>query len=78
MLAPHGSRASRQRTLPRTRHLGDRVGDGLLYGLTALASIARRSRSSFAIVWRVADGAWPAIKLFKLGFLWDNQWNPST
>ena len=32
----------------------------------------------FAIIWRVADGAWPAIKVFKLGFLWHNEWNPST
>jgi phosphate transport system permease protein len=61
-------------SLPRTRHLGDRVGDGLLYGLTALAAILG-VLIVFAIVWRVADGAWPAIKLFKAGFLWDNEWN---
>jgi phosphate transport system permease protein len=64
-------------SLPRTRHLGDRVGDGLLYGLTALASILG-VLIVFAIIWRVADGAWPAIKLFKAGFLWDNQWNVTT
>ena len=29
----------------------------------------------FAIVWRVADGAWPAIKVFHLDFLWNNVWN---
>jgi phosphate transport system permease protein len=61
-------------TLPRTRHLGDRIGDGLLYGLTALAAIIG-VLVVFAIVWRVADGAWPAIKLFKLGFLWHSEWN---
>jgi phosphate transport system permease protein len=61
-------------SLPRTRHLGDRVGDGVLYGLTALAAILG-VLIVFAIVWRVADGAWPAIKLFKAGFLWDNEWN---
>jgi phosphate transport system permease protein len=61
-------------SLPRTRHLGDRVGDGLLYGLTALAAILG-VLIVFAIVWRVADGAWPAIELFKAGFLWDNEWN---
>jgi phosphate transport system permease protein len=61
-------------SLPRTRHLGDRVGDGLLYGLTALAAILG-VLIVFAIVWRVADGAWPAIKLFEAGFLWDNEWN---
>jgi phosphate transport system permease protein len=60
--------------LPRTRHVGDRVGDGLLYGLTALAAILG-VLVVFAIVWRVADGAWPAIKLFKLGFLWHTEWN---
>ena len=40
----------------------DRIGDGSLYGLTALAAIAASS-SSFAIIWRVADGAWPAIRV---------------
>jgi phosphate transport system permease protein len=60
--------------LPRTRHVGDRIGDGLLYGLTALAAILG-VLVVFAIVWRVADGAWPAIKLFKLSFLWHNEWN---
>jgi phosphate transport system permease protein len=61
-------------SLPRTRHVGDRVGDGLLYGLTALASILA-VLAVVAIVWRVAEGAWPAIRIFKLGFLWHNQWN---
>src|SRR5919205_3389302 len=63
--------------LPRTRHVGDRIGDGLLYGLTALASILG-VLVVLAIVWRVADGAWPAIKLFKLGFVWHTQWNVTT
>jgi phosphate transport system permease protein len=61
-------------SLPRTRRAGDRIGDGLLYGLTALASILG-VLIVFAIMWRVADGAWPAIKVFKLGFIWHNQWN---
>ena len=64
-------------SLPRTRHVGDRVGDGLLYGLTALVSIVG-VLIVFAIIWRVADGAWPAIELFKAGFLWENQWNVTT
>src|SRR5690242_13038585 len=61
-------------SLPRTRHAGDRIGDGLLYGLTALASILGLLVVA-AIVWRVADGAWPAIKFFKLGFVYNNVWN---
>jgi phosphate transport system permease protein len=61
-------------TLPRTRHVGDRIGDGFLYGLTALASILGLL-VILLIVWRVADGAWPAIKLYKLSFLWRSEWN---
>ena len=29
-----------------------------------------------AIVWRVAAGAWPAIRVFHADFLWTNTWNP--
>jgi phosphate transport system permease protein len=61
-------------SLPRTRRLGDRIGDGLLYGLTALAAILG-VLVVFAIIWRVADGAWPAITFFKLGFVYHNVWN---
>lgn len=61
-------------SLPRTRRLGDRIGDGLLYGLTAAAALLG-VLVVFAIIWRVADGAWPAVKLFKLGFIWHNEWN---
>jgi phosphate transport system permease protein len=60
--------------LRRTRGTGDRIGDGLLYGLTALAALLGVA-VIFAIIWRVADGAWPAIKAYKLGFLWHNVWN---
>ena len=64
-------------SLPRTRRLGDRIGDALLYGLTALAAILGVLVIA-AIVWRVAGGAWPAIKVYKLAFLWHNQWNAVT
>jgi phosphate transport system permease protein len=60
--------------LPRTRHFGDRIGDGLLYGLTAAASIVGVLTVA-AIIWRVIQGAWPAIKVYKLGFLWHSEWN---
>jgi phosphate transport system permease protein len=54
--------------LPRTRHFGDRIGDGLLYGLTAAASIVGVLTVA-AIIWRVIEGAWPAMKVYKLDFL---------
>src|SRR3954462_14134402 len=60
--------------LPRTRGAGDRIGDGVLYGLTALASILAML-VILLIAWRVAAGAWPAIKLYKLSFLWQSEWN---
>ncbi|MBA3841606.1 MAG: phosphate ABC transporter permease subunit PstC [Actinobacteria bacterium] len=63
--------------LPRTRRTADRIGDKFLYGLTAIAALVG-FLVLVAIVWRVADGAWPAIKVFKLGFLWHNTWNPVT
>jgi phosphate transport system permease protein len=63
--------------LERTRRLGDRIGDGLLYGLTALAAILGVVLV-FAIIWRVADGAWPAIDKYGLSFIWHNEWNPVT
>jgi phosphate transport system permease protein len=63
--------------LRRTRRRSDRAGDRVLYGLTALAS-GLSLLIIAAIVWRVADGAWPAMTEFKLGFLWHNEWNPVT
>ena len=63
------------KSLPRTRRLGDRLGDRVLYGLTAGAAVLGLLLTA-AIVWRVADGAWPAIKVFHASFLWHNEWNP--
>jgi phosphate transport system permease protein len=61
--------------LPRTRRLGDRIGDVVLATLTGLAALLGLVLVA-AIVWRVAAGAWPAIRVFHLGFLWHNTWNP--
>jgi len=69
--------ASVRAELPRTRHVGDRIGDGLLHGLTAAASIIGLLVVA-AIIWRVADGAWPAVKAYKVAFLWHNEWNAVT
>jgi phosphate transport system permease protein len=63
--------------LPRTRRRSDRLGDVALYGLTALAA-AIGLLIIAAIIWRIADGAWPAMRHFGLGFLWHNEWNPVT
>jgi phosphate transport system permease protein len=60
--------------LRRTRPLGDRVGDALLHGVTALAALLAIA-VVLAIIWRVFVGAWPAIKAFHLSFLWHNVWN---
>lgn len=60
--------------LRRTRRAVDRAGDRLLHGLTALAALVGVA-VVFAIVWRVADGAWPAIHDLGIGFLWHNDWN---
>jgi phosphate transport system permease protein len=60
--------------LRRTRRRVDRVGDTLLHAVTALAALIG-VLIVFAIIWRVADGAWPAIKVFRLHFLVDGVWN---
>src|SRR4051794_4233145 len=60
--------------LRRTRPLGDRIGDAVLHGVTALAALLGVA-VVLAIVWRVFVGAWPAIKVFHLSFLWHNVWN---
>src|SRR4051812_17679316 len=63
--------------LPRTRRRSERIGDMLLYGLTAMAAFGSLLLIA-AIVWKVVAGAWPAIDHFGLGFLWSSAWNPVT
>ena len=56
---------------PRRRPHRRRPAATALTALAALLGVL----VVFAIIWRVADGAWPAIKLFELSFLWHNEWN---
>lgn len=63
--------------LPRTRHKLDRLGDVALYALTGLASLLALLIIA-AIIWKVIDGAWPAITHFGIGFVWHKTWNPVT
>ncbi|HZT91085.1 MAG TPA: phosphate ABC transporter permease subunit PstC [Gaiellaceae bacterium] len=60
--------------LRSTRRFGDRVGDVVFYGVSALATLLGVGVVA-AIAWRVIVGAWPAIKVFHLAFLWHNVWN---
>ncbi len=61
--------------LRRTRRALDRLGDRALYALTALASLLVMLIIA-AIVWKVIDGAWPAIRHFGLSFVWNKTYNP--
>jgi phosphate transport system permease protein len=63
--------------LRRTRHLGDRLGDNALRALTGAAALLALLLIA-AIVWKVVDGAWPAIRHFGIGFVWHKTWNPVT
>ena len=60
--------------LRRTRRFGDRIGDGALHALTATAA-GLGVLVVFAIIWRVFQGAWPAIKVFHASFIYNNTWN---
>jgi phosphate transport system permease protein len=61
--------------LRRTRHAFDRVGDAGLFGLSGLAA-ALALLVIAAIVWKVAQGSWPAVRHFGVAFVWHGTWNP--
>jgi phosphate transport system permease protein len=63
--------------LRRTRRFGDRIGDGVLYALTAAAATFA-VLLVIAIAWKVFDGARLAIEKFGLGFIVEQGWNPVT
>ena len=61
--------------LRRTRHLLDRIGDDALRIVTGAAAILALVVIA-AIIWKVIEGAWPAIRHFGLSFIWHGVWNP--
>jgi phosphate transport system permease protein len=64
-----------QAVLRRTRRVGDRIGDALLFALAAAAAL-------FTVVlvgvlaFKIVRQAWPAISEFGLGFVTSRIWNP--
>jgi len=61
--------------LRRTRHLADRIGDNALRILTGVAALLALLIIA-AIIWKVVEGSWPAIRHFGFAFIWHGTWNP--
>jgi phosphate transport system permease protein len=59
-----------------TRRRSDRLGDRLLIALTVFASLAAGA-VIILIIYKLIEGAAPAISHFGIGFLWHTTWNPS-
>jgi phosphate transport system permease protein len=59
------------------RRIGDRLGDGALYVLSVLASLAAAA-AIFAIAYKVLNGASGSFSRFGLGFVGHATWNPVT
>jgi phosphate transport system permease protein len=57
------------------RRIGDRIGDLVLKGVTMLAALGALVLLG-AIVWKVLDLAWPAIKHYGLDFITSAIWDP--
>ncbi|MFL5839167.1 MAG: phosphate ABC transporter permease subunit PstC [Thermoleophilaceae bacterium] len=60
----------------QSRRSGDRIGDGILYGLCAFASVLAVAILGL-IAYQVVHGASPAISKFGLGFVTDKVWEPN-
>jgi phosphate transport system permease protein len=59
------------------RRLSDRVGDVSLRWLTGLAALAAVGLIGL-LIYKVFDGAWPAMQAFGLSFLTTQRWDPVT
>jgi phosphate transport system permease protein len=57
------------------RRLGDRIGDGALYGLTAAAALTAVV-VVVLIAYELVKEAWPAIAKYGLGFVTSRAWDP--
>jgi phosphate transport system permease protein len=60
----------------QNRRSSDRIGDGILYGLCAFASVLAVVILG-AIAYKVIDGATPAIHKFGFGFVTGTTWEPN-
>jgi phosphate transport system permease protein len=54
----------------------DRIGDGLLYGICALAALLGIV-VLFLVAYQIVHGASPAISKFGLSFIWHTTWQPN-
>ena len=61
--------------LRRTRHIADRIGDTGLHVITAAAAIFVILIIA-GIIWKIFQGAWPAIQEFGISFVWESGWDP--
>src|SRR5262245_27232649 len=76
LLAVESSSGSPEPTLAGSgRRLSDRIGDAALPWVTGLAALGAIVLISM-IVYKVVQGAWPAIEEFGLSFLTNQVWNP--
>jgi phosphate transport system permease protein len=73
--APGSARPVRNRSADRRRSL-DRLGDGVLYGVCALAALLAAAALG-GVAYMIVHGASPAISKFGLGFVTETEWQPT-
>jgi phosphate transport system permease protein len=74
--APSAAALPRRASPFQSRKSSDRIGDGILYGLCALASVIAVAVLGL-VAYQVVHGASPAISKFGLGFVTDALWEPN-
>ncbi|HEY7966913.1 MAG TPA: phosphate ABC transporter permease subunit PstC [Solirubrobacteraceae bacterium] len=63
--------------LPSNRHVADRLGDRVLFGMTVAACLAVVVLLVLIVV-HVVNGSTDAMSRFGIGFLWHTIWNPAS